>query len=212
MEASKVWPTPLNFELWLLVVGEPDGPLGREVRRLLEGGEAITDAVSEELASQFLPRLRFTEEIRDAGDQLSKQLESISKAIDTAQRSSAAYGRTLTSASRELTGEQNADGLNRLVASLGDATKRVQRENGALEKRLAESTQEVRRLREHLEQVRRDAMTDALTNLANRKAFDEAMERSLRRGRDHPAYRGDDRHRPLQAASTTPGATRPATK
>lgn len=32
------------------------------------------------------------------------------------------------------------------------------------------------RLRENLEQVRRDAMTDALTNLANRKAFDERLE------------------------------------
>ena len=186
METSKVWPTPLNFELWLMVVGEPDGPLGREVRRLLEGGEAITDAISEELASQFLPRLRFTEEIRDAGDQLSKQLESISLAIDTAQRSSAAYGRTLTSATRELSGEQNVDGLQKLVGALGDATKRVQRENGALEKRLAESTQEVRRLREHLEQVRRDAMTDALTMLANRKAFDEAIERACGEGESAP--------------------------
>ena len=55
---------------------------------------------------------------------------------------------------------------------------RVQKENGFLERRLAESTQEVRRLREHLEQVRRDAMTDALTLLANRKAFDEALDRA----------------------------------
>jgi diguanylate cyclase len=32
-------------------------------------------------------------------------------------------------------------------------------------------------LREHLEQVRRDSLTDALTNVANRKAFDEALHR-----------------------------------
>jgi diguanylate cyclase len=178
MEASKVWPTPLNFELWLLVVGEPDGPLGREVRRILDAGQPITDALSEELASQFLPRLRFTEEIRDAGDQLSRQLDSISQAIDTAQRSSAAYGRTLAGASRELASDPETGGLKRLVGDLADATRRVQKENGTLERRLAESTQEVRRLREHLEQVRRDAMTDALTSLANRKAFDEALERA----------------------------------
>ena len=35
------------------------------------------------------------------------------------------------------------------------------------------------RLREHLEQVRRDATTDGLTNLANRKAFDEEAEKVL---------------------------------
>ena len=27
MEAAKVWPTPLNFELWLHVAGDPHGDL-----------------------------------------------------------------------------------------------------------------------------------------------------------------------------------------
>src|SRR5438132_1259996 len=48
----------------------------------------------------------------------------------------------------------------------------------ALEERLADSTEEVNRLREHLEQVRRDATTDGLTNLANRKAFDDELDRA----------------------------------
>jgi diguanylate cyclase len=48
----------------------------------------------------------------------------------------------------------------------------------ALEKRLADSTAEVGRLRDHLVQVRRDATTDGLTNLANRKSFDEELERA----------------------------------
>jgi diguanylate cyclase len=186
MEAAKVWPTPLNFELWLSVIAEPEGPLGCEVRRLLTAGQPITEAISEDLAAQFLSRLRFTEEIRDAGDQLSKQLESISVAIDTAQRSSAAYGRTLAGASRELSEDTNGEALKGLVTTLADATRRVQRQNSALERRLTESTREVRRLREHLEQVRRDAMTDALTLLANRKAFDEALDRACAEGETAP--------------------------
>ena len=65
-----------------------------------------------------------------------------------------------------------------MVDSLSTATRRVQKENKSLEKRLAESTSEVQRLREHLEQVRRDATTDGLTNLANRKAFDDELARA----------------------------------
>ena len=178
MEAHKVWPTPLNYELWLHFLAEPNGPLAQEISRLVAAGEPITDHLSEELASQFLPRLRFNEEIRDAGDQLSKQLESISKAIEVAQKSNESYGRTLAGATRELDTADDAGALRRLIDHLAFATSRVQRENGALERRLTQSTQEVRRLREHLEQVRRDAMTDALTLLSNRKAFDEALERA----------------------------------
>src|ERR1700760_4553026 len=95
MERHKVWPTPLNFELWLHYVGDPTGALGLEIERLVNAGECITEGLAEELAAQFLPKARLTEEIRDAGDQLNRQLESISKAIHVAQKSNAAYGKTL---------------------------------------------------------------------------------------------------------------------
>src|SRR6185312_4415496 len=61
---------------------------------------------------------------------------------------------------------------------LAAATRKVRNENQILETQLAETTAELGRLRESLDQVRRDAMTDGLTNLANRKAFDERLESS----------------------------------
>jgi diguanylate cyclase len=178
MERHKVWPTPLNFELWLHYVGDPNGPLGQEIERLVNSGASITEALAEELAAQYLPKLRLNEEIRDAGEQLNRQLESISKAIQVAQRSNAAYGKTLAGASVGLTRELDPSALKEMVNGLATATRTVQRQNNSLEKRLQTSTEEIVRLREHLEQVRREAMTDALTALANRKAFDEGLERA----------------------------------
>jgi diguanylate cyclase len=178
MEQHKIWPTPLNFELWLHYVIDPDGPLGREMDRLVQSGDSITEAVAEELAAQYLPKLKLNEEIRDAGDQLNRQLESITEAIHVAQQSNAAYGKTLAGVSLDLVEEHDQSALKTLVQGLATATRRVQRENGSLEKRLQTSTEEITRLRGHLEQVRREAMTDALTTLANRKAFDEFLERA----------------------------------
>ena len=178
MERCNVWPTPLNFELWLHYVGDPDGALGKEIQRLLSAGETITEEVSETLATAFLPRARLSDEIRDAGDQLQKELQSVAGAIAQAQKSQAAYGKTLAGASQGLSAEPEAENLKRMVATLTEATAKVQSVNSTLEKRLQDSTREVAKLREHLEQVRRDAMTDALTNLANRKAFDECIERA----------------------------------
>jgi diguanylate cyclase len=178
MERHKVWPTPLNFELWLHYVGDPTGALGVEIERLVKSGKSITEAVAEELAAQYLPKIRLNEEIRDAGDQLSRQLESIGKAIQIAQRSNAAYGKTLAGASAGLTQTVDPTALKEMVDGLANATRTVQRQNNSLEKRLHTSTEEIVRLREHLEQVRREAMTDALTTLANRKALDEGLERA----------------------------------
>ena len=178
MEAAGVWPTPLNFELWIHYLGDPEGPLGREIQRILAANEPFSEATADMLAAEYLPRGRLTEEIRDAGRVLDRELASVSGAIAKAHKTQAAYGRTLEGAATSM--EKVGDGaeFQTIVSSLTTATRRVQRENETLEKRLDVSTREVARLREHLEQVRRDAMTDALTNLANRKAFDEHLARA----------------------------------
>ncbi|WP_296816170.1 diguanylate cyclase [Brevundimonas sp.] len=175
MERAGVWPTPLNFELWLYYLGQPDSALAKELDRILRDG-ALTEEESERLATEFLPRARLSEEIRDAGAQLSRELTSVAGAIAEAQRSQAAYGETLAEADQGLEAA-DAPQVKQVIQTLTRATVQAREENSALEQRLAASTKEVAKLREHLEQVRRDAMTDALTNLANRKAFDDELER-----------------------------------
>lgn len=178
MERVGVWPTPLNFELWIHWIGDPDGALGQEMTRLLGDGTAFTEGTAEMLAAEYLPRGRLSEEIRDAGAVLNRELSTVSEAIAKAQKSQAAYGQTLAGASAHLESSAEPTALLGVVSKLTKATTQVQAENATLEKRLETSTKEVARLREHLEQVRRDAMTDALTNLANRKAFDEELLRA----------------------------------
>jgi diguanylate cyclase len=75
-----------------------------------------------------------------------------------------------------------------LIKTLTEATRLVQTQNNALEQRLNESTSRVQRLQENLEVVRRDAMTDTLTHLANRKAWDEGIEKAVAQAaRNHGA-------------------------
>jgi diguanylate cyclase len=178
MERAKVWPTALNFELWLHLVADPSGALALELQRLLSNGEQITDFVAEDLAHTFLPKVRLHDQIRDAGDQLSQELATVSRAIQNAQQTNEAYGQQLAGATQELSEGMESGELKSLVRGLASATNRAQSQNRALEQRLAESTAEVGRLRDHLVQVRRDATTDGLTNLANRKSFDEELERA----------------------------------
>lgn len=176
MQAAKVWPTPLNYEIWLYCAANPDGALAHEIERLLSANLAITEEQSERLASEYLPSHRAQEQIWAAGDQIQKQLEEVGRAVTAAQKSSAAYGKTLGAASRNLETDQDAEALKRVVETLSVATRRVHEQNRSLEERLTASTEEMSRLRHHLDEVRRDSLTDALTELANRKAFDAALQ------------------------------------
>jgi diguanylate cyclase len=150
--------------------------LGREVRRIIAASEPFTEATAELLAAEHLPRGRLTEEIRDAGLVLDRELSSVSDAISKAHRSQASFGQALDKVATSIETASGDAGLKAIVSSLTSATRLVRRETETLEKHLDTSTREVARLREHLEQFRRDAMTDSLTSLANRKAFDEHLE------------------------------------
>ena len=175
MEANQVWPTVRNFEIWVHYVAEKESPLAQEIDRLIAAGEPITETVGAELAANFLPEAKLNGDILEAGDVLSKELQSVSAAIESVQKSSEEYGQELAIASGRL--QEGDDGaVQAVVQDLTAATKKVQGETQVLESQLAETTAELGRLRESLDQVRRDAMTDGLTNLANRKAFDERLE------------------------------------
>ena len=176
MEANKVWPTPHNFEIWLYVVADPQSALAQEVLRLIDSGEPMTEEISEVLANKYISRMRLSDEVRDAGLKLTKELSSITAVIADAQKSQRNYNQTLENASGELSHEDPSQ-IADLIHTLKAATKKVIQQSSELESRLSSSSLEVLKLRKHLEQVRIEAMTDALTNLANRKAFDERLEK-----------------------------------
>ena len=174
METHRVWPTAVNFELWLHYVAAKDGPVAARIDQVIQSGEPFTDLVGEDIAAKLLPQVKLNGEILDAGKSLSAELDTVSRAIESARETSEAYGAQLATASESLE-EQDPEVVRSMVENLSVATRKVREENQALESQLADTTDELGRLREHLEQVRREAMTDALTMLANRKAFDETL-------------------------------------
>ncbi len=175
MEHHQVWPTATNYELWLHYAADPKGRIGVAIERLLTDGQPITEQVADALASSYLPRIRVNEQIRDTGNQLAQELGSVSGAIDNARQFTDAYGELLHTTGQTLETESDPEKLKGVVGDLSTATRKARRQTSILADHLRDSTLEVARLKEHLELVRRDSMTDALTGLANRKAFDEQL-------------------------------------
>ena len=175
-------PSPLNYELWMLYAADPGGAFALEANRLAGEGAAFTEAVSEELALQFLPRHKLSHEIHETGEALARQLESVGVAVDAAQGKALTYGRALSAGASEFERLSDPVQLRTLAQRLTEATREVERETAGLADLLARSTQDVRRMREHMEQVRRDSLTDMLTALPNRKAFDLALRKACKAG------------------------------
>ena len=177
MEANKVWPTAINFELWLHYVTAKDSDVAVEIDQILKSGVAFTEQIGEQIASHHLPSAKLNGEILNAGKDLSAEMDTVSRAIETARETSEAFGHQLATATESLA-DEDLDAVRSMVSTLSAATRKVREENQTLESQLANTTHELSRLREHLEQVRHNAMIDALTTLFNRRAFDEALEKA----------------------------------
>jgi diguanylate cyclase len=178
MRRCKVWPTSTNFELWTKALSEPAGALATEINRLMTLGEPITEAKSAELAKFYLAPRISGDDLHAASDKLVQQIDAIGRTMAGAQKEHADYGRALAGATEVLS---TADPLTlaNLIKTLTEATRLIQTQNAVLERQLKDSTSQVRNLQQNLEAVRRDSMTDTLTNLANRKAWEQGIEAAV---------------------------------
>jgi diguanylate cyclase len=173
----EVWPTVLNFELWLHVLAEPESTLALEMKTLLGAGERITDAIAEDLCRAYLPRAKLEIQVGEAGEALNAHLGTVATTIDEARDTAGDFAAELERARRRLDDKPDRTELAKVVDGLAEATASARSNALRLEERLAESSAEVRKLREALEVTRREAATDGLSNLANRRAFDEELRR-----------------------------------
>jgi diguanylate cyclase (GGDEF)-like protein len=78
-----------------------------------------------------------------------------------------------------LGGERSPADVRKLVEGLIAATRAMEHRAKSLEGELQASSQQVSELRDKLADVRKESLTDPLTCIANRKAFDEAARSAL---------------------------------
>jgi diguanylate cyclase len=99
--------------------------------------------------------------------------------IRAAAGNASSYSENLATVSQQLGAGADEPGVRAIVASLVHATKEMEKNNHALEERLAASKQEIDALQENLQTVRTESLTDPLTALANRKYLDEALLKAV---------------------------------
>ena len=85
------------------------------------------------------------------------------------------YGHALGSFNDSLGRHGRPENLRALVAELVLETGRMAERNKALEVQLSHASDEMTNLRQNLVSVRKEALTDPLTKIANRKCFDDTL-------------------------------------
>ncbi|MFZ1991165.1 MAG: GGDEF domain-containing protein [Alphaproteobacteria bacterium] len=179
MAEQKLAPSPENYELWFSHVSGTNQELSRAVSDRLNAGK-ITQEDCSALHKRFFARSSSAEQaFIELGNSVSAEIANVQNILENASRDQTTYGDTLQGVSGQLNKSQDPAKMKAMIDNLVAATRSMVNRSQTLEQRLQQSKDEVNKLQENYDAARAEARTDQLTQLSNRKAFDEAFESAL---------------------------------
>ncbi|WP_435640758.1 GGDEF domain-containing protein [Micavibrio aeruginosavorus] len=170
-------PSPDIYELWYVYYAGISPEVTRALDILVSNRQKITEDRCRDLHTRFLSDARNEEMIRRAGDQVKATIKNVTGAVRDVKNATTSYSGTLEDVSKKMGGAKTVDEMRNLVSGVITDTQKMLEHNHKLEHELEQSSTLMEELQRDLEQVRKEAMTDGLTGLANRKAFDAALDR-----------------------------------
>jgi diguanylate cyclase len=167
--------TPRNYEIWLNHICGWHPALSKALAEVAERGTAIEQRDIEELYDKFFTSRRYNSMIVETGGKFASELNTALTALRDAGVATKGFGDKLDTIGGGLGGELTVDQLKAAVSTLSSATREISSHNQRLSAQLTRTTQQVEQLRTGLQAAKAEALTDALTGVANRKLFDETM-------------------------------------
>jgi len=167
--------TPENFELFYAFAAGENPALTQVMGAVIAAKKPFTPELIQDMRMRCLSGARAALAMEAVGSNMSAMIDDVLTKLETAGRGTVDYKNTLSAVTGELGADRSPADLRKLVDGLIAATREMEQRTKSLEGELQASSAQVSELRDKLDNVRKESLTDPLTNIANRKAFDDAV-------------------------------------
>ncbi|HEY1631612.1 MAG TPA: GGDEF domain-containing protein [Rhizomicrobium sp.] len=185
MAERQVAPSPENYQLFYAYAAGENPAVSKIMGDMIAGRKPFTPEVLDDLRQRFFPAVREERATASLGASVQKAMNTAIDTLQAAGRDTSAYGRALSEASGELGAEHSPEDLRKLVETLRGATQAMESRTQELEAKLQDSSTEIGELKSKLDDIRKESLTDPLTGIANRKAFDTELLQAMESARAH---------------------------
>jgi diguanylate cyclase len=175
ISAYDLKPLPQIFELWYAYHAECNPDVVRAIDILKDSHQKITDERCEEIHQRFLSDHKENARVRVAGDRIQETIKDVSVRVRDVKSATHKYNEELQSATGRLSHDVSPDEIRQTLKVVLDNTSEMIEHNVRLEHELEKSTLVMQELQRDLEIVRKQALSDSLTGLGNRKAFENEL-------------------------------------
>lgn len=170
-------PSPQIFSLWYSYLAKSNSNVVSALDFLIHKSEPIVLEQCLEIYDKYLAESSNNSFLQKAEGAIQDTILEIIKMLESSKSVTTEYSGSLNKVKDRLTKSDNIDvsEFKDIVHKLVQDTKQIAQKNEALESELNKSSQAMRSLQEDMESIRKEAITDGLTGLANRKAFDNEL-------------------------------------
>ncbi|MBT3989257.1 MAG: GGDEF domain-containing protein [Rhodospirillaceae bacterium] len=163
---------PINYMVWFHYFADSYPDLKRTIDVLLDNNQVFDAEQCAKIYDQYFSLNTESAVLDNVSTNMEQVIRQAVKYLDEAGSNAADFGVVLSGASGELAGQSVPDGATEIIAGVLNATKQMEERSKVQEERLAAAASEVATLRNEIEVTRKEAATDGLTGIANRKSFD----------------------------------------
>lgn len=177
MQKDGIVSDPMNFEVWYAYYSNSHVELKKSIDAQVKAKGKLTSMDCRELYEQFLSEKKQQEAYNRASDQIHATLQDVTGLMTNIKGATTEYSETLTGVTKKISTVKTPQEMEVVLKSVMVDTNKMVEHNKKLEAQLDRSAVAMEELKRDLERVRREAMTDGLTSLSNRKSFDEQIVR-----------------------------------
>lgn len=183
MSALDIPVTPENYTVWYEYFAQSNLDLNRAIDGFLANNVVFTKEVNTSLYKNFIQE-KSPEVIENVQIETQILINSLISKITQLNQGTEAFSNTLADFGLQLQSSPDVSTLNQLVDGVIDEMQNLLVNNQAMEQSLNAMGQEVQNLKTEMENLSLAAMTDQLTSLHNRRAYEIAIQDHIHRAQE----------------------------
>jgi diguanylate cyclase len=169
--------TPDNYAVWYEHVSGSNAKLSEQIQSMLSVNSLLSEAQSKALHDQFFNVANDRKEVVELRLELARVLKEVINFVCSSVAHNDKVNQHLNTLLSKVSHDMSPQQIHEAVDELLAETRLAINNGELLTERLNTAMIEVRKLKKELEQSKREAKTDTLTGLANRKAFDDLVHK-----------------------------------
>ncbi|MEM6414714.1 MAG: GGDEF domain-containing protein [Pseudomonadota bacterium] len=177
---------PRNLELLYAHLARNNSTLSSDFYAAVSSDGTMSQDEADRLYSVHIQQSDLAERIAEVIYKLEGEVSKVANAVKQSGSDSNEFKKDIGTLTAEIAGAAaSADpSVGSILEGVAKIVQSVSETNEKLESQLAESSDEISFLRESIDTIQHEALTDTLTGIHNRKAFDQSISEILERANE----------------------------